>query len=400
MTSTIKESGNCDDVLGQKLLPSLNGLRFVAVLFVVLSHAGVYSFFVDSVTFFLVLSGFLFTVLLNREIESTGTINLKSFYARRTIRILPAVYVCVIFTIASKQLLGLPVAWGHAASAVTFTTNYYNAAFDHPATGFSSLWSMALQEQFYLLWPMTFLLLARCGRQQVVMALATIAIMSGVWRCCGMYSGGSAAYAYNAFETRVDSLAIGCLTGLLTTSIGFRRTFSRITRTGLEPILPLAGLYMLSLVNETDRLATGFTYQSVLLGVLLLQLIQLHRNPLWSWLNSRVMDFLGTLAFSAYLYHHWGISLGNQVGSSIWISATVSIAGTFILAAGSYYLIERPFVAFRQRLRPQGQRSAQTANEAKPALSRFNIARSMTTTLRQGSSHFRVHDAGFGPPAA
>jgi peptidoglycan/LPS O-acetylase OafA/YrhL len=374
MTTTANQPALSEDVLSQKLLPSLNGLRFVAVLFVILSHAGVYSFFVDSVTFFLVLSGFLFTVLLNREIESTGTINLKSFYARRTIRILPAVYVCVIFTIVGKQLLGLPVAWGHVASAVTFTANYYNAAFDHPATGFSSLWSMALQEQFYLLWPLAFLLLARRGRHQVVLALATIAIMSGVWRCCSMYSGGSAAYAYNTFETRVDSLAIGCLTGLLTTSISFRRTFARITRTGLEPALPLAGLYLLSLVNETDRLASGFTYQSMLLGVLLLQLIQLHRSPLWSWLNSRTMDFLGTLAFSAYLYHHWGISLGNQAGDSTWLSAAVSIAGTFILAACSYYLVERPFVSLRKRLRPKTNGTAQTPLEVESTVLPFNRA--------------------------
>lgn len=359
-------SGEFDDVLGRKMLPSLNGLRFIAVLFVVLSHAGLFSFFVDSVTFFLVLSGFLFTVLLDREFQATGTISLKSFYARRTIRVFPAVYAFVAVTICGKLLLGVPVAWGHALSGVTFTANYYNALYDHPATGFSSLWSMAVQEQFYLLWPLTFLLLAPYGHRRMAMVLATVVIVACLWRTHCVLSGASSAYAYNTFETRVDSLAIGCLTGLLTTSRSFRRAFAGCTRTGLEPLIPLVGLYLLSTPGELARLGVGFTLQSILLGLLLLQLIQLGHHPLWKWLNARPMDLLGTLSFSAYLYHHWGISLGHVAGGSLWLSGAVSVIGTFLFAAGSYYAIERPFVELRSRLRSRAMQRVPTAVPGPP----------------------------------
>jgi len=144
------QSEALQNVFAQKHLPALDGLRFVAVLMVLFDHGGINHLGGDGVTYFFVLSGFLFSWLLCRQWERNKSISFRRFYFRRTCRIVPACYCCLIFTIAAKNILGLPVDYAHAVSAFTYTANYYNAFYNHPPTGFSFFWSLAVEEQFYL----------------------------------------------------------------------------------------------------------------------------------------------------------------------------------------------------------------------------------------------------------
>lgn len=112
-------------------------------------------------TAFFVLSGFLITWLLLKENEKSGTVSLSGFYMRRVLRIFPAFYCYWTLLIILLLLKHQVIPWPHAWSSVFYTSNYYIALNGDPENGFSHTWSLAIEEQFYLLWPLAFLLWRR-----------------------------------------------------------------------------------------------------------------------------------------------------------------------------------------------------------------------------------------------
>ena len=139
--------------LAGRHLPGLDGLRALSVFTVIAYHAGAPVPGDLGVSAFFVLSGFLITWLLMKELEETGRISLRDFYARRTLRIFPAYYVFIIGSLVLDTARGFPWPGEMTLSAFTYTVNYYNAIRGHPSTGIAHAWSLAVEEQFYLLWP-------------------------------------------------------------------------------------------------------------------------------------------------------------------------------------------------------------------------------------------------------
>ena len=344
-------------VFDRSRLPALDGLRFLALTQVVLYHANLPGVPGDGVTFFFVLSGFLFAWLLEREFGHTGTVSLRRFYWRRALRILPACYAAIVVTILGMQWLGLVVDYRHALSAALFSANYYNAFHNHPPTGFSSYWSLAVEEQFYLVWPLLFLWLRRRSRRALLLFLGASIFGVGAWRSwLYLHDEVGTAYIYNAFETRFDSLAVGCLAGLLAGMEPVRRRIAWSCRSPVAPLATIALLLGLEHQGDAWHFSAGLTIDSLLMVVLLLQLIQLGEHPLWSWLDSRPLAWLGTLTYSGYLYHHWGLAAGHHIPwESPVLQALAGLAATMLLAAGSYWVIERPCLALKSRRAPQSR---------------------------------------------
>ncbi len=367
------------NIFSKKYLPALDGLRFVAVLMVLLDHGGIQHLGGDGVTYFFVLSGFLFSWILCRQWERDKTISFRRFYFRRTFRIVPACYCCLVFTIVAKNLLGLPVDYAHAVSAFTYTANYYNALYNHPPTGFSFFWSLAVEEQFYLIWPILFLFFIKRGRKSLMRFLLISIIFICTWRCWLAWNEiVSHAWLYNAFDTRIDSIAIGCLFGLLIRENWFQLLLHRLTQNVWSPLLPFGLLVFVHSLPRSFHYSLGFTVESVLMGILLVQMIVLSNCPFWSWLNWKPIRFLGVLSYSMYLYHAWGLAAG-RVLSSLPLEGQV-LAGvlfTIILATASYYLVELPFQKLRDRWEPAfcGERESKKANNwsqsIRPALQQF-----------------------------
>lgn len=339
------------NVLTKNRLPSLDALRFFAALLVIFDHGGLKAPAGNGVTYFFVLSGFLFSWLFQKEWNKKGKINFKSFYLRRTYRILPAFYVAILFTIAAKLALHLPINYFHALSAATFTGNYYNAFHGHPATGFDSLWSLAVEEQFYLIWPISFVFFMSRGPRALFNFLSVAIVAVCIWRSI-LYLGFDVnhSYLYNAFDTRFDSLAVGCLLGLIVMNANWENLLKSVTKTGFEPILVLAGIVGMNYVPETLYYSLGFTIEAVLMGILIIQLILLHDHPYWRWLNNKVLIFLGAMSYSMYLYHAWGLAIGykfkflSQFGQVL-----VGTAATICFAYVSYRFIEMTFLNLRYK---------------------------------------------------
>jgi peptidoglycan/LPS O-acetylase OafA/YrhL len=306
-------------------LPALDGLRFLALAQVVLYHGGWNVIPGDGVTFFFVLSGFLFAVLLDRERRATGTVDLRAFYTRRLFRIVPAFYVAVLATIAGKWLCGASIDWGHALASLTSSSICSGRSASCSSSGSSR-------------------------RALIAFLFASIGLVCA-WRSLALLQlHAPDAYAYDAFETRFDSLAIGCLVGLLTTRGWFRRGLRAVTRTGLEPLATLFVIAATDSLGPRWHHSVGFTVDAALMALLLLQLVCLGWHPLWRWLNLRWVAFLGTLFYSGYLYHHWGLVAGAQIPGVLHASQVVAgLAATLVLAAISWSVVEQPCLRLRKR---------------------------------------------------
>lgn len=342
-------------MLKRKHLPILDGLRAIAVGTVIFGHANYPVRGIPSdlgVSAFFVLSGFLITRLLLQEWDATGNLSVKRFYMRRVLRIFPAYYAFVLISYA------VDVWNGHRwdpillRSAVTYTVNYFNAFHHHPTTSVAHAWSLAVEEQFYLLWPLVFLILAAKGRRAVMTGVGAIALAVVVWRSwLALVVHADPSYIYNAFDTRFDNIAVGCLLAL---ALGYSSAVAAAGWAGRRSWYPLITLALLLssrlALPQAYHYSIGFTVDALLVALLIVQLLQLHGAPLWSWLDAPAVRYLGVISYPMYLYHAWGASFGHRFPiHGRGIEFVAGFLATILLASGSYYVIERPFLRIKRR---------------------------------------------------
>lgn len=353
-------------------LPALDGIRALSVFIVILSHSefGKGAPGDLGVTAFFVLSGFLITWLLVREVTKTGKVSFKGFYMRRTLRIMPAFYAFMLFSIAMDYFMGDRWSLGLLLSGLTYVINYYNAFLGHPTTSIAHAWSLAVEEQFYLIWPVAFLFLWRRGLRTAQITLCVVIGVVVLWRAfLYLKIGVPASYVYNAFDTRADALALGCVVGLSFQTQIFRDVQSFLSRWVVAPLLTLGALYVSrQMIGSNYHYSLGFTVDAILLAIFIVQLLALSTHPAWNWLNTKPVRFLGIISYPCYLYHAWGMSVGERVLGSAphWIVFIAGYAATILFAVGSYYVIEKPFLALKGRWSTAGSPSRGAADAVSP----------------------------------
>jgi peptidoglycan/LPS O-acetylase OafA/YrhL len=336
-------------------VPTLDGYRAVGIFLVAADHFGYTAPGGMALTGFFALSGFLITWLLRKEQLATGDISIRRFYLRRMFRILPAYYVYVVLSLALMFYLGKPLPYGPVTSSLAYVANYYNAFNGHPPGPFSHLWSLAVEEQFYLLWPVLLVFFTRRGWRAVVTFLITVSVLVLLWRSMLLFRTGDIAYVYNAFDTRFDCLAIGCLLALCVEKEGFRRFVGTVTRWTWLPLVTLGVLTVLKQGPPLYQYSLGFTLHAVLLSIFIIQLVTLHKSRLWSWLDRPMVRYIGALSYPMYLYHQWGIGLGVKANFFPGVGQyAIGMFATIAAAAASYHFIERPFLRLKKRFAARG----------------------------------------------
>ena len=193
----------------------LDGLRAIAVVIVMASHAGLGHIIPGGfgVTIFFFLSGYLITSLMVLERSKTGTVSLRGFYLRRTVRILPPMVLCIVTTIVLTGLNIQPdlIRYGSLVWDFTFLSNYSNQL------GTSSglpipLWSLCVEEHFYLLFPVLFLVCMRLpDRRGIVVVITAIIVVVLMIRFASWPEPENRFYIYYWSHTRIDSILFGCL---------------------------------------------------------------------------------------------------------------------------------------------------------------------------------------------
>jgi peptidoglycan/LPS O-acetylase OafA/YrhL len=292
-------------------LPGLDGLRAVAVSLVFFQHF--YQFPKDQsvlhrvsdqggfgVEIFFVLSGFLITYLVLREERGTGSISLKLFYARRALRILPPL-VLFLFAISLGTTLGvINVPAADIAASLCFLRNYVG---DSPETG--HLWTLAIEEQFYLIWPIT-LIVVKSFHLRLFIGSAII-VLTPFWTYVYIQKIGH-GQPFNSWRTdlRFSPLAVGGLLALLlTNTTGARILTSRIV---CNFYLCVGAIAFISLNLLTDvfnmPVVKGFrsTFNTIAVALIINCLIHGRAWMIGSVMESRIFIWVGTLSYSLYLW--------------------------------------------------------------------------------------------------
>jgi peptidoglycan/LPS O-acetylase OafA/YrhL len=360
--------------LQQPRMAGLDALRAIAVLLVIVNHLGQdrigpVMLFDGSVgvELFFVISGFLITWLLLAEHARHGHIALGAFYQRRVARLLPASLAYVLVGMALLALRGQEIPWGAVVSTLLYGTNYYQAFTGAAAHYLSHCWSLAVEEQFYLVWPFLLVALLRRG-QSPRQALAVSIPLVWLYKAVLIFGFGvGEVYLYRALETRMDQLCAGCLLAVLLTTPRWRRRFEQMARWRWPlPALVAGVLLSTSLLRDTGTVADqqlyGFALETVLLCALLpLVLIRASgRGTTAALLNAPVLVLIGQISYGMYLYHPFIVhpvhnAIVRQGGPPV-LGILAAIAVLVGVAWASFQWFEQPL---RERLRPRGPRPAQ-----------------------------------------
>jgi peptidoglycan/LPS O-acetylase OafA/YrhL len=289
---------------------------------------------------FFVLSGFLITHLLLREHDERGDISLRKFYVRRALRIFPAFYGYGLVYIVGRIVLKLPTNWPAVISCLTYTSNYFNSLSNQLPTTMGHTWSLAVEEQLYLVWPFLFWKLA--GNKAGFMKGLVVAILA-VWsyRWVSVRFDVLGNYVFDAFENRADDLAIRCLLAIANHQKRIPRWLIDGKWIGLMALV----LIGTSTVVRLNGPRYAWSLVAVGFGVLLVQSIAPSQSLGYKWLNSRPLYALGVVSYSLYLYHEFA----NRLPSSL-RTAPVEIAFAIALATASYFLVKKPFLKWKDRV--------------------------------------------------
>jgi peptidoglycan/LPS O-acetylase OafA/YrhL len=312
--------------------PELDGLRAAAVLTVMAAHARVPGLAIEGgsagVTLFFVLSGYLITTLLLAERSAAGRVDLRNFYVRRGLRLFPALFALLV-VVGFGSAFGL---WGSAGGDMTIAipavlvyVGNWAQVIGIPMGALGHTWSLAIEEQFYLIWPVTLLLALRLGDRRII-GLLTIfaAVLVTPWRV-ELLLAGSLGQAFAGTDSHADALLMGCAIGLLEIKLPAPAGWLGLLGIVLSGALWSGGgglVFMLPIATAAAVLAVAGSPE--VLG--------------WT-----PLAHLGRISYGLYLWHFL----------FIWwdLPWPIVFVLSFIVAEASYAAIERPFLRWKDRFR-------------------------------------------------
>jgi peptidoglycan/LPS O-acetylase OafA/YrhL len=338
-------------------IPSLDGLRAVSVLMVIGSHMnGSLARLIPFVPFwvfvgwgalgvqmFFVISGFLITQILLKELNSTGTVSLKRFYFRRAMRIFPPFYVYMGVALA-LTLAGVFARDPRAfIVAGTYTWNYLGRG----SRLVEHTWSLSLEEQFYLLWPAALVFL---GAKKSLRLAVWVILLSPLSRIVTYYVAPNHRALLNAMlHTGVDSIMFGCLLALFWQNVRFNEWVrplvrGRVAAVGAAFVLILGPVFLGARFRGSYSLVFGLTLNALCLSLILLYVVRLPGSRVGRLLNTAVLRHLGVISYSLYLWQQLFTGV-NRAWFFPW-----SLPAILACAELSYWLVERPSFRLRDHL--------------------------------------------------
>ncbi|MBA3542615.1 MAG: acyltransferase [Deltaproteobacteria bacterium] len=346
-------------------IPTLDGIRAIAIALVFVCHVlgtqhvphgprdiryllgdiGVRTFFI--------LSGFLITTLLAREYAKTRAISLRGFFVRRAFRIFPAffTYLGVMAVLAGIGAIVLPareIAW-----AASYTMNFHT-----PETWWvGHLWSLAVEEQFYLIWPLTVVIVGLTRSTRVALgAIIAAPLLRAVAHVMlpELEDAGD-----HAFPFVFDALAIGCVLALVRDQLERSPRYLAILHARVFWLLPIAALtaFTLSLGHPVPN-AFAISFANVGIVMALHRCVLTPTGAVGRFLELRPLVWVGTLSYSLYL---WQQPFLNRHTAEWFTAFPVNLVLSVALGCASYYLIERPVLRWRARSAEQAKQRAEDA---------------------------------------
>lgn len=338
-------------VLGR--VPALDGLRALAILAVFGVHLQ-WTIGGNGVTVFFALSGFLITAILLDEIERTGRIQLGRFFVRRVRRLLPALLAFLI--IDAIYIACSYTGWDRKAmlmmAALTpfYANNWLIGLRAVSDNHLSHTWSLAVEEQFYLVWPFVLLAIVRlAGIRRAGFVVLALAVLAVGWRFAVAAMGGSEYRIYNGTDTRIDAVLFGAVT-----AFAFRYRIlpeSRAWRTVAVIACIALVLHLFAGVGAAERSLSlhclcGYALVAMLACVAIVLLAEGRGGIAGRWLAFAPLVYIGKLSYGLYLWHYLIFyAIQTQFPTLDPVAAiTMKLALTSLAAVISYHVIERPFL--------------------------------------------------------
>jgi len=361
-------------------IPSLDGLRGIAILTVVIGHGAYCLSWLPSrcitfagnghlgVSIFFALSGFLIFNLSAREFEKTGSFNWKLFYLRRVLRIFPCFYFFIAAILIFKSLGWLDLTWQMIFGAATFSLNYLHLWTDLSGKPdyfvVGHYWTLALEEQFYLTWPLLMLLFTR---RWLIPVLTVIMVLAPFLRVATYYlTPGSRGQIAMMFHTGFDSIAAGVLLGELLLRPQWRARLEKIAANQL--ILAAAiifPVFISPLLEERFHgaysITIGKSLELVCICIIITAAVSFSGTLMYRFLNWRPLAFVGVLSYSLYVWNNLFLNSGGHWAVNRFPLNFLCAGG---MAIASHYLVERPFLKLKDRLHKPNIPSRQNVKQS------------------------------------
>ncbi|HEY2860078.1 MAG TPA: acyltransferase [Terracidiphilus sp.] len=344
-------------------MPSLDGLRAISIVLVLLGHLngshgfgkldlqiGDYAYL--GVVVFFVISGFLITNLLISEYAEHGRVSLKLFYARRGLRIFPASYAYIAVVVLLWCLGAFHLRQADLVCAVLYLMNYL----PHRTWQLAHLWSLSVEEQFYLLWPFTFAMVRPARRSWVLAGVIFVAVLSRLGS--RLFLAGTPYRDLEMFPMVGDSLATGCLLATMRGWLEQQSWYVMLLRPSFSVVILLMVLFLNRYMGYSIVSIFGTVLVNTGIAVLIHRSVYFAGDRFGRILNWKPVAFIGMLSYSLYLWQQLFINRNADA----WINQfPMSLVLTLAAALVSYFGLEKPLMALRSRLRA---RSAATAAAA------------------------------------
>ena len=331
-------------------LPPLDGLRGMMAVGVISSHLGAHYFpgAMLIMDIFFLLSGFLITGILYRSYEKTGSLQLKKFWWRRIRRLCPALYTLLaIYAVVVSILQGNTdgVAKDVFVTA-SYTMNWVRAHDFSACFNLGHTWSLGVEEQFYILWPilLSLLMRLRVDKKKLMIILISFAVINQCWKWFLIFDNVTFTRIYHSLDTRLDGFCLGA-------AVYF---FTQIKKTIIPRWMGWVSLLIISatLLGPKGFDVSIFIYMQPIVTwstvILLLSFIDRPKTGVSRCFTNQVQIFLGKICYSLYIWHLPILF----VSARFWpmppmVRIPVMLTIVLIVSTISHYLVEKPFLKKR-----------------------------------------------------
>jgi peptidoglycan/LPS O-acetylase OafA/YrhL len=357
-------------------IPGLDGIRAIAFVLVYLGHSGLERFFGRGgigVTIFFFLSGYLITTLLRIESDRSGTISISQFYLRRTFRIFPPMYVTIAIwaALSTAGIFVGKVYWQSIVVASVYLANYANSLTAHGIPGgLGILWSLAVEEHFYLLFPWLFLVFLRrkWSSARMSIALGGLCTLALVWRYVAIFWLHSTTNYYRT-DTRFDSILFGCLLAICANPFLDAVPAWVSKHSGKFAITGLLALMVSMLVRGpifSDTLR--YSIQGLALAPIFVFVLSFPNGWVVQSLEHRFVRLIGRRSYAMYLIHVCIIHAFNQrLGLSLPLAGLISAPLVFGYAWAMWKCVEQPLAKLKKGFTPASYKTRAVLVQAQAA---------------------------------
>jgi peptidoglycan/LPS O-acetylase OafA/YrhL len=288
---------------------------------------------------FFVMSGFLITTILVRELRRTGGVSLRLFYLRRTLRIFPVCYVYVIFLIVAQRAHLLHLRHNDLLAIMTFSMNYHRDR----SWYVGHVWSLGIEEQFYLLWPLALKVFDEKNLRRACWAVIALAplIRVGLYRFAPAFRDGIG----ETYPTAADLLATGCLLALCREQLAASKAYLDFLGSRAFWLVPVAILICAAEPSEGSRFLIGETIMNFGIALSIERFTRFPHKLSGKVLNSGPLVALGLASYSVFM---WQQPFLDRSSLSPISHFPRSLALALLAGFVSYRLIERPMVRLRR----------------------------------------------------